>query len=600
LGCWRQLEVDRFIPATNEELPDKSIIIRIKKEVSELKKLLFISLAVVLALSVGLLGCEGEGEGEEDTRLPITIGIAGPMGQAQGKHHMYGAELAADEINGDDPTTDGVLVGSTLYKVELVEIDTNEVLSPSGADGVTAMSAEIDDVDFVFGGFRTEAVLNYREIAIGPTGADKLFIDVGAATEALTHSVLDDYTNYKYWFKGSPPNELFLSGANSKLIGMLVAAVQGASGNATYAPTIAFVAEDALWTLLSRTLAYASLGPGGSGYLVGGPDPFNPDDWMWTPNPVATVSEMDTILTDIAGYDPQIILTLMSGPCGVTYANRVGAFMPDVLTVGINVEAQRIGFPDVAQYAEGMIFLDSWAPGVNLTDQTADFLDAFETKTGEWPIYTAATYDAVKSLIETIDAEDTLVTADLIPAMEASVRLGTSGTTGYYPLWDDTTTGNHPFGPPLGFPATTAALNQDQVLTLYPWLTSAKYANAGNFTVDPWVYNADDWTMLPHTTHELVYGPEWVAPLASQWQTVGDELVKVGVWPKTYAAGLGMPTDQATWLGYLAGSPDFATVATAEALGLWDQYGWWHFEYPGTGTVDLAAWIGWLIAHHGV
>ncbi|UCD21287.1 MAG: ABC transporter substrate-binding protein, partial [Chloroflexota bacterium] len=90
-----------------------------------MKKILFISLAVVLALSMGLIGCEGEGPGPEDTRLPITIGIAGPMGQAQGQHHMYGAELAAGEINGDDFTTDGVDIGGTLYKVELVEIDTN-------------------------------------------------------------------------------------------------------------------------------------------------------------------------------------------------------------------------------------------------------------------------------------------------------------------------------------------------------------------------------------------------------------------------------------------------------------------------------------------
>jgi branched-chain amino acid transport system substrate-binding protein len=563
-----------------------------KRRLMQLKKITFLLIASLLVIGLILPGCEGEGE--EDLREIISIGIAGPMGQAQGQHHMYGAELAADEINGTDPTTDGVDVGGTLYKVELVEIDTNEVLSPSGADGLTAMSAEIDNVDFVFGGFRTEAVFTYREVAIGPDGADKLFIGCGSATEALSHPVVDDYDNYKYWFKGTPPNEIFLSGGNSKLIGMVIAAVQGATGNATYAPTVAFVAEDALWTQLSRVLTVAKLGPLGYDWLVG-PHP----DYVWTPNPVATVSEMDTMLTEIAGYDPQIILTVMSGPVGVTYANRVGAFMPDVLTLGINVEAQRIGFPDVAQYAEGMIFLDSWAPGVNLTDQTADFLDAFETETGQWPIYTAATYDAVKSLIETIDAEDSLATADLIPAMEASVREGTSGVNAYYPLWDETTTGNHPFFGIPPYPATTAALNEGQVLTLHPWLSSAKYAVNVTTIVD-WAYNPDDWTMLPHTSHDLVYGTEWVTPLGSQWQDVGGELVKVGVWPKPYAAGLGMPTDQATWLAYLGGSPDAATVYTAQALGLWDQYGWWHFEYPGTGTVDLADWITWLIMHHGV
>jgi branched-chain amino acid transport system substrate-binding protein len=548
-----------------------------------LKKLLFISLTVVLALSVGLMGCEGEGE--VDPRPAITIGVAGPMGQSQGQHHWYGAELAADEINGTDPATDGVDVGGTLYKVELVEIDTNEVLSPSGADGVTAMSAEVGNVDFFMGGFRTEAVFAYREVALGPTGAGKIFIDCGAATEALSYSVVSDYANYKYWFKGTPPNELVLSTANSKIIGMIVASVQGATGNSTYAPKIAFVAEDALWANLSVVLGVAKLGPLGEDYLVG------PPDYVWRPNPVATVSEMNAMLTDIATYEPEIILTLFSGPVGVTYANRVGAYMPNVLTAGINVEAMRIGFPDVAAYAERMIFLDTTAPGINITAESGAFYDAFVAETGEWPIYTAATYDAVKSLIETIDAEDTLVTADLIPAMEDATYVGTIGTIAHYPVWDETTTGAHPFYFLPPYPTTAEALNEAQVLDFYPWLTSAKFA-VNLTTVVDWAYDPDDWTMPWHTTHDLVFGPDWVPALASQWQDVEGELTKVPVWPKAYGP---FPADRASWLGYLAGTPDPVNVYTAQALGLWDQYGWWHYEYPGTGTVDLAAWIGWLV-----
>ncbi len=560
-----------------------------------MKKILFISLVVVFALSVGLIGCEGEGEGEVDTRLAITIGIAGPMGQSQGQHHMYGAEMAADEINGSDPAVDGVNVGGTLYKIELVEIDTNEVLSPSGVDGLTAMAAVIDNVDIVMGGFRTEAVFAYREVAIGPTGADKIFIDCGAATEALTHSVVDDYDNYKYWFKGTPPNELFLSTSNSKLIGMVVAMTTGykaivtANASASFEPKVAFVAEDALWTQLSRVLTVGKLGPLGSNWLVG-PHP----DYVWTPGPVATVSAMNAMLTDIASYDPELIITIMSGPVGVTYANRVGAYMPDVLTLGINVEAQRVGFPDAAQYAEGIIFLDSWAPGVNVTDSTAAFLDTFETETGQWPIYTAATYDALLSLVESIDTADSLSTAALIPVMEASEYDSASGTTAYYPLDDGSTTAAHPFaGYGLGYPATTEALNQDQVLALYPWLTQAKFAPYPPIAINNWTYNAAQWTMLPHTSHDLVYGTEWVTGTGSQWQDVEGTLTKVGVWPKPYLPGV--PTDQATFLGALGmGAFTPVQVYTFQELGLWDQYGWWHFEYPGTGTVDLTDWWAWL------
>ena len=558
-----------------------------------MKKIVFLIIGTLLVLGLVLPGCGGNGA-EEDFDQYITIGIAGPMGQSQGQHHMYGAELARDEINNDG--AGGVTVGSLVYGIKLVEIDTNEVLSPSGADGLTAMSAQIGNVDLVMGGFRTEAVFAYRTIAVGPTGADKIFIDCGAATEALTHSVVDDYDNYKYWFKGTPPNELFLSTANSKMIGMIVAMTTGykkivtANVTAEYAPKIAFIAEDALWTVLSRILTTLKLGAD-YGWLVG-PTPT----YVWTPGPVATVGAMNVMLTDIATYDPEIILTIMSGPVGVTYANLVGDFMPDVLTLGINVEAQRVGFPDVADFAEGMIFLDSWAPGVNLTAKTADFLDAFETETGQWPIYTAATYDALLSLVESIDTADSLSAAALIPVMEASVYTGTSGTTGYYPLDDGSTTGTHPFGPGLGYPDTTAALNEDQVLDLYPWLPQAKFAPYPPTTVYNWTWDADDWTMLPHTSHDLVFGTEWVTALASQWQDVEGTLTKVGVWPKPYLAGdpYFLPTSQAVWLGYLAGTPDPVAVYTAQKLGLWDQYGYWHFEYPGTGTVKLTDWWTWL------
>ena len=558
-----------------------------------MKKILFLIIGTLLVLGLVLPGC-GNGVADDFDQY-IKIGIAGPMGQSQGKHHMYGAEMARDEIN--DAGAGGVTVGGLVYGIELVEIDTNEVLSPSGVDGLTAMSDALSDgVDIFMGGFRTEAVFAYRTVAVGPTGADKIFIDCGAATEALTHDVVDDYDNYKYWFKGTPPNELFLSESNSKLIGMIVAMTTGykaavtANASAEYAPKVAFIAEEALWTELSRALTTYKLGTD-YGWLVG-----PTANHVWTPAPVATPTQMNTMLNEIAGYNPEIILTIMSGPVGVTYASLVDTYMPDVLTLGINVEAQRVGFPEAVgeESAEGMIFLDSWAPGVNITTTTAAFLDAFEDKTEQWPIYTAATYDALLSLVESIVTANSLSAAALIPIMEASQYAGTSGTSAYYPLDDGSTTGNHPFGVPFGYPATTEALNVGQVLALYPWLTSAKYSNG--MAVSNWTYSADDWTMLPHTSHDLVYGPEWVTGTASQWQDVSGNLTKVGVWPKPYLAGApyNFPTSQAMWLGYLAGAPDAVAVYTAQELGLWDKYGWWHFEYEGTGTVDLTDWWTWL------
>jgi branched-chain amino acid transport system substrate-binding protein len=552
------------------------------------KKILYLILASMLALGLVLTGCGGgeqEEEEEGDLRPAITLGIVGPMAAAQGQHHVHGAELAANEINGSNPAVDGVDVGGTLYKIELVEIDTNEVLNPSGADGVTRMEANVDDVDFFLGGFRTEAVLAYREVAVGPGGAGKLFINCGAATEALQYSVVDDYDNYKPWFKGTPPNELFLSTSMTKLLTAIIAGVQAATGNTTYAPKIAYLPENAAWTMVSRTLTVARLGPSGAKYLVG------PAPYMWLPNPLATVSEMNTLLENMATYNPDIILTVMSGPCGTTFANRVGAYMPNALCLGINVDAQRGEFPNVAAYAKGMIFLDSWAPGVEYSDKTAPFVSAFEAEYGEVPIYTAATYDAVLSLVEAIEGTDSLDTDGIIAWMEDTdnAREGTSGTTAYYPKWDGVTTGANPFG--VG--GTLPALNEAQVLELYPWLAGAKYSNGASIAA--WAYDPNKWTMPQHTTHDLVYGPQWVTGSASQWQDVGGTLKKVGVWPMVVKSTL--PTTLDGWLAAVnAGAINATTMAALQGAGLWDQYGWWNFKYTGTGSLQIQTWVGWLMS----
>jgi len=551
-----------------------------------MKKIIFLIIATLLVMGLVLPGCDG---GAEDPRPAITIGIAGPMGAAQGDHHYYGAEMVADEVNGSDPETEGVDVGGTLYRIELVKIDTNEILNPSGADGTTRMEANIDNLDFVLGGFRTEAVTAYREVVVGPSGAGKLFINCGAATEELQRSCVLNYSDYKPWFKGTPPNEIFLSTSQGKLLTSIVAAARTASGNSSYEPTIAFMPENAKWTEASQLMTFASIGPPGKGYLVGGPNPADPDDWMWKPSPVATVAEMNTLLTDIATYDPDIVLTIMSGPCGATFANRVGVYMPNALVYGINVEAQRSDFAELP-YAEGMIFLDTWSQGVNYTDKTADFVSGFEDEYDELPIYTAATYDATLSLIEAIEDEDSVATADIIAWLEdpANAREGTTGVTGYYQQWDGSTTGDSAFG--TGLPALTEA----QVLELYPWLPDADFSPDA-INIVPWAYDSDDWTMPPHDTHDLVYGTEWVTGVAAQWQDVGGgTLKKVGIWPMVLSATL--PQTLAGFLGALNASLiDAPTLYYLEHTALlWDQYGWWNFKYDGTVAPVLAGWIGWL------
>ena len=562
-----------------------------------MKRIIFLIIGTLLVLGLVLPGCGGTPT-PTDPRPIIKIGIAGPYGMAQGKHHMYGAEMARDELNGTNWTTDGVSINGTLHKIELTLIDTNEVLDPTGADGLTEMNKKIGGVDFVFGGFRTEAVFVYRTAVMN---AQKIFSNCGAATEELQHSVVDNYAQYKYWFKATPPNEIFLNDLNSKVTSMVLMMTRTAAANATWAPRVALVTESAEWTKLSRTLTQYKLnGPGyywmvnrtGNSGLQG----------LWTVNPVATVTEMNAVLADIqlAPVDPNWIIVIMSGPCGVTFTSRVRTYFPNALVTGINVEAQRQGFPGVTGGgAKNMIFMDSWAPGVNVTANTAAFVSAFVTKTGEFPIYTAATYDAIKSMCAVMTSAGSKVTSTLIPAMETFVYTGTASRSGVYPVSDGVTNGTHPYyllNPLLGtsYPNTTQALNQAQVLALYPWLASAQFSNGA--AISNWTWNANQWTMLPHTTHDLVVGDDWATALISQWQdpTNTGTLVKTGIWPKAWYPGL--PTNRTAAMAAINGGAfNASTLYGLQLLGIWDIHGWWNFQFPGTGTVNLTDWVTWLV-----
>ena len=106
----------------------------------------------------------------------IKIGVIGPMNFVQGKGHWNGAIMAAEEINAKG----GVQVGKEKMKIELVKADSNEFLNVTDATNAMERLMTQDKVDFVVGGFRTEAVLPMQDIAMD---YKKIFIGCGAASK---------------------------------------------------------------------------------------------------------------------------------------------------------------------------------------------------------------------------------------------------------------------------------------------------------------------------------------------------------------------------------------------------------------------------------
>ncbi len=146
------------------------------------------------------------------------IGVVGPMQFTQGEGHWNGATLAAEEINKDG----GISVGGVKRPIELVKVDSNEFLSIPDATNAMELAISRHRVDFVVGGFRTEAVLVMQDIAMDNK---KIFIGCGAAHPELCERVAKNYDRYKYWFRLTPINSKFLVKVDFILLEMVAKAM---------------------------------------------------------------------------------------------------------------------------------------------------------------------------------------------------------------------------------------------------------------------------------------------------------------------------------------------------------------------------------------
>jgi hypothetical protein len=484
----------------------------------------------------------------------INMGIVGELISTTGEMQWAGAVLAQQEINANG----GIDINGVSYILELVPVETGEeTVDPTGLTGASALAAAIDNLDFVLGGLREEAVEAYRDVAMEK---GVIFVNCGPAAEALQHSVVDDYTGYRFWFKGAPYNEYFLGHSVVKTLGAVATKLRESIGVTTnYTLNATIIADNLAWAW-EQVRVIKGLLEGINVNLV--------DDPYWV-NATGSTVQMESALTLIGALDPQFIIPVFSADAGVLYDALRASLVPNAMSVGINVFAQ-LKSPwtdDLANPPGGSqpacayeVMLDSWAEGLEQTEKTAAFLGSFMTSSGgEYPLDTAAIYDALLGLTEAIeavawyDAEEGVAYAwadEIIEWLEdpSNARVTTTGLTAYYPR-----------------PGTTAAgkpaLTQDQVRSLYD-------LDSYNYT---YTYDTKDWTMPGHTTHDLAYGPGLLTGIGAQWQwdAVAGRWKKGGVWPMDF----GDEYDEA----------------------LTDQYGCWNFAYNGTKPLIIPQNI---IDHH--
>ena len=339
----------------------------------------------------------------------VKIAILGPMAFVQGENHWAGAEMARDEIN----KAGGINVGGKRVQIELIRADTNEIQSVPDATNAIERVITRDKVDFLVGGFRSEAVLAMQEVA---ADNKKLFLGAGAAHPQLGAKVEKDYNRFKYWFRVTPLHVGDLVKASFAVLGVAAAQFRQERKGAT--PKVAIIAEKAIWTEGIVKAAQANF-PKMKLDLVG----------LWQPSAVAT--DVSAELAGIKRSGADLVFTVLSGPVGIVVGRQMGEQQLAAVAVGINVEAQKDEFwQATAGKGNYVATLDTYAE-VESTPKTIPFVKAFKARFGKSPTYTAATYDAIMALKQVIEQTGTLDADKLIPAIEKMEYVGTGATVTY-------------------------------------------------------------------------------------------------------------------------------------------------------------------------
>lgn len=433
-----------------------------------------------------------------NTSRIIKLGMVGDTGELQGDANYDGAYMAVEEIN----TAGGVDIDGQTYYFGITREDTDEV-NPQlvTSRGVTAARKLIynKEVDFGIGGFRSEAVLAYIEEFMDE---EIIFIGTGAATDIFCTNVIDDYANYKYFFRWMPTNSTTLAmQIIETLVGLIITQQftygVGFGGYGTHdVKQIGILAEDLTWTAGMIGALQAYIPPSVSGALLAS---YNITYAVEILTPILydvtlNAADMNAHLATLQAAGADIVIPVISGQGGVLMMQQYAANNYDFQIFGIDVQAQADTFwtdsGDSAAYETIMQSLHR----TNKTGNSIAFWDAFIAKYGHEPIYIAVgAYDAVYSLKNAIEATDSLLTTDLIPEMETWTNdngarpIGVGGEAAWWPGSHDLVAG-FPYGYTLWCQwQPDGSKNVVSGFGLYPeWLTT------GTYLVAPWVHTA--WT----------------------------------------------------------------------------------------------------------
>jgi branched-chain amino acid transport system substrate-binding protein len=417
---------------------------------------------LLFGISFLVLGvCLGSAMAEDDAEA-IKIGVAGPMKFTAGENHWRGAVMARDEIN----EAGGVNLGGKKKQIELVKVDTNEILSVS--DAVLAIERAAKKVHFFVGTKRSESALAMQDVAMKHK---KIFVGCGAAHPELCVRVAKDYDKFKYYFR-LVINSSYMGKILFLHLGDVAKIVQ--EELAIEKPKVAVLADKLKWA--DPVVAAVEANAPKMGLEVVG---------VWRPS--ATASDVTAELAAIKESGAHIIFQAVSGPMGVALGKQWGELEIPAALIGGNAHAIVKTFWEATGGHGRFVTTQSGVGPAKITEKTMPFWNAFIERFDAFPGYESVTYDALYVLKEAIERSGSLDPDVLVSELEKTDYRGAFGRMAFYPA-EDKFAHDLKFGPGFNTWVLVQWREGGKLVCIWPYgWEGITYEGTEKYKLPPWM-----------------------------------------------------------------------------------------------------------------
>lgn len=322
----------------------------------------------------------------------VKVGALLPLNLPIGQMMLVAIQLAVSEIN-----EEGGVLG---YKVELTYYDT-EWKAEKAAEGYRKLAEEGVKVIFgVFASHEALAILDLLPLYEVPV------IAAGAVSDAIDTKVLENYKDYRYWFRAYV-NATSQAAATWDLLAYLSRRFGWTK--------LAWIYEDLPWVIPHALYGQERSKQEGIDVLIS----------IGVPIDIASFTD---VFAKIIASGAQYIVWQFSGTEDYVFARDYHLGQVPLLAAGGGTYAMLDAFySQTFGAAEGLICI-SWGFPVPITPKTMNFYEKYKKLTGTEPLFTTwYAYDSVHIWAEAVRKAGTFDVDKVIEVLETTTFTGTAG-----------------------------------------------------------------------------------------------------------------------------------------------------------------------------